>query len=399
MASKSRRGWWIGGLLTLIVLGGGGYALKGALKPKKDIDPAKLVAVEQGNLARSVVATGKVQPKTKVEVKSKASGIVKRIFVDYGQMIRAGQLLLELDREELQARVREANANLQAAEAAATASEATLVRTEGEAEAPELPFLKNAVQRAVRLQKDGLISSAAVEDAEKAYQLALNKQMTATRAIAVSRAEVGRTRAQVAQAKAALERAEEDLRNATIVSPMDGLVLSRDVEVGDAVSSILVLGSAAKPMFTLGDVSDVFVLGKVDQADIGKVFLGQNARIVVESFKDKTFAGAVTKISPFGVEKENVTSFEVRVSIKNPGGELKANMSANAEIVLEERENVVLIPEAALIYDEKRAAFVEIPKPAAETGKEKRAVELGISNGVKTQVMRGLSVGEKVILQ
>ena len=121
----------------------------------------------------------------------------------------------------------------------------------------------------------------------------------------------------LAQSKAALDNAEEDLHNSTIVSPIDGLVLSRDVNVGDAVSSILVLGSQATPIMTLGDVSEVYVQGKVDEADIGKVYLNQPARIVVESFKDKKFTGKVTKISPLGKEKDNVTTFEVRVSIAN----------------------------------------------------------------------------------
>ena len=146
--------------------------------------------------------------------------------------------------------------------------------------------------------------------------MAINKQTAARRNVAVNQAEVAR-------AQAALERAQNDLRNSTIVSPMDGLVLSRDVEVGDAVSSILVLGSQATLIMTLGDVGSVYVLGKVDEADIGKVYMGQPARIVVESFKDKKFEGKVTKISPLGVVKDNVTTFEVRVSIQNPGGELQ----------------------------------------------------------------------------
>src|ERR671935_2535619 len=116
---------------------------------------------------------------------------------------------------------------------------------------------------------------------------------------------------------------------------------------------------------TLGDVSDVYVLGKVDEADIGKVYFNQPARIVVESFKDKKFDGKVTKISPFGVEKDNVTTFEVRVSIRNPGGELKANMSANAEIILEEHKNVLRIPEGAVLYDKDKKASVEVPAPNA----------------------------------
>src|SRR5260370_32790214 len=171
-----------------------------------------------------------------------------------------------------------------------------------------------------------------------------------------------------------------------IVSPMDGLVLSRDVEVGSAVSSILVLGSQATLIMTLGDVSSVYVLGKVDQADIGKVYIGQPARIVVESFKDKKFEGKVTKISPQGKEKDNVTTFEVRVSISNPGGELKANMSANAEILLEEKKNVLMAPEAAMIYDKDRNAKIEIPDPNGPNAKKKVDVKLRISNALTTQL-------------
>jgi HlyD family secretion protein len=190
-----------------------------------------------------------------------------------------------------------------------------------------------------------------------------------------------------------------DLRNATIVSPMDGLVLSRDVEVGDAVSSILVMGSQATLIMTLGDVSDVYVLGKVDEADIGQVYMGQPARIVVESFKDKKFEGKVTKISPLGQEKDNVTTFEVRVSIKNPTGELKVNMSANAEIILEERKGILLVPESALVYDKERKPSIEVPDRSATNGRRKVAVQLGISNGVKAELKAGLKEGEKLVLQ
>jgi HlyD family secretion protein len=369
------------------------------MRPSTEIDPAKLATVEQGDIARSVVATGKIQPLVKVDVKSKASGIVKQLLVHYGDRVTKGQVLAELDKEELQARVREARATLQASEAAAQAAEAAYERNKVEAEGTDLPFLKANWDRAQQLYRDGLIAKSVLEDAEKAYQIALNRQSAALRNVAVTRAEIARSKAQVAQAAAALERAEEDLRNSTIVSPMDGLVLSRDVEVGDAVSSILVLGSQATLVMTLGDVSEVYVLGKVDEADIGKVYLDQPARISVESFKDKKYEGRVTKISPLGRERDNVTTFEVRVSILNPGGELKANMSANAEIILEEKKGVLLIPEAAVVYDKDRNASVEIPDPKAEKGKRKLAVKLGISNGIKTEIASGLNAGDKVVLQ
>lgn len=395
---KSRRRWiWAG--VIVVLLAGAGFGVRAALKPDNKIDPSKIASIERGNIARSVVATGKIEPRATVEVKSKASGIVKQIFVNYGDFVKQGQVLADLDKEELQARLREAKANLQAAQATEESAMASLERNKVEAEGPDLPFLKSAMDRARQLHKEGLIAKNLVEDAEKAYQMALNKQVSAARNLAVSRAEITRAKAQVAQAQAMLERAEEDLRNSTITSPIDGLVLSRNVEVGNAVSSILVMGSQSTLLFTLGDVGDVFVRGKVDQADIGKVYMNQPARIVVESFRDRKFEGKVYRISPYGVEKDNVTTFEVQVSIHNPGHELKANMSANAEIILEEKPNVLLVPEAAVVYDKQRNASVEIPDSTAEKGRKKIPVKLGISNGVKTELVAGLAQGQKVILQ
>src|SRR5580704_13794847 len=397
-SKKRRRRIIIASIVGLVVIGGG-YGVYAALKPSHDIDPSKLAAVERGDLARVVVATGKIQPRSKVEIKSKASGMVKQLLVDYDDKVKQGQVLAELDKVQLQVIVGEAQANYQAAQAARDSATATLERNKVDAEGPDVPFLKLNMERAEQMYKDGVMSKSLVEDAEKNYQMALNKQVSAQRTLMVSKAEIAKCEAQVAQAKASLENAQEDLRNSTIVSPIDGLVLSRDVNVGDAVSSILVLGSQATLIMTLGDVSEVYVQGKVDEADIGKVYLNQAARIVVESFKDKKFTGKVTKISPLGKEKDNVTTFEVRVSISNPTGELKANMSANAEIVLEEKKNVLMVPEASLIYDKDRKASVEIPEPKTDNGKKKIPVQLGISNGVKTEITSGLTEKQQVILQ
>jgi HlyD family secretion protein len=209
---------------------------------------------------------------------------------------------------------------------------------------------------------------------------------------------VSEARAKVAQQRAAVARVEEDLRNATLKAPVRGMVLSRDVEVGSPVSSILNLGANATLVMTIGDIDHVFVRGKVDEADIGRVRLAQPARISVETFKDKKFEGKVTQISPIGVEKDNVTTFEVEVSIDNPGNALKANMTANAEIVLEEHPDSLIIPEAAVSYDAKRQAFVDVPAPAEKSGVKRVPVKHGVGNGTKTQVVEGLKAGDKVVL-
>jgi HlyD family secretion protein len=363
------------------------------------IDPSKLAKVEKGDLAKSVVATGKIQPIVKTDIKSKASGIVKKWYVDAGERVKTGTLLVELDKDEITAQVRQARAFLEAAEAQSRASKADLERAKVDAEGPDVPLLKRAYERAVNMAKDGVVSQAQLDDAQKNYEMSLNKQQVAKANLIVLKAKSAQADAQVAQAQASLKQLEEQLGYTTITAPMDGLILSRNVEVGDAVSSILVLGSSATLVMSEGDTSEVYVLGKVDESDIGKVYLGQPARIKVESFKDKTFTGRVTKISPMGTEKDNVTTFEVRVSITNPGGELKAAMTANAEIILEEHKATLMIPEGAIIYDKDKKASVEVPDPQAKDGKRKIAVKLGISNGAKAEVLDGLKEGQQVVLQ
>jgi len=394
---KRKRLLYAGGsllALVLIVLG-----VTAATRGGTKIDPTKLAKVERGDLAKSVVATGKVEPITKVEIKSTASGIVKKLLVDAGDRVKKGQVLCELDRDEIEAQVNSARAQLLASQAAERGAGADLARAKVDAEGPDVPLLKRAYDRAMRMAKEGVVSQSSLDDAQKNYALALNKQNVAKAQVLVLTAKEKQAAAQVQQDKANLAQLEEQLSYTTITSPIDGVILSRDVEMGDAVSSILVLGSSATLIMTLGDTSQVYVKGKVDESDIGKVYLGQPARIKVESFKDKTFHGKVTKIAPMGVEKDNVTTFEVRVSINNPGGELKANMTANAEIILEEHKNVLQIPEGALIYDKDKKTYVQVPDPSAKDGARKVAINAGISNGAKTEVLSGLKEGEQVVLQ
>jgi HlyD family secretion protein len=363
------------------------------------IDQTKLAKVERGDLAKSVVATGKVEPITKAEIKSKASGIVKRILMDAGDRVKAGQVLVELDKEEIQARVRASKAQWEGAQASYAAAEADLERAKVDAEGPDVPLLKRAYERAKGMEKEGVVSQAQLDDAQKNYEMAVNKQNIARANLIVAKSKVAQAEASVAQSRANLEQAQEEFRNSTIVAPIDGLVLSRDVEVGDAVSSILVLGSQATLVMTVGDVHEVYVKGKVDESDVGKIDVARQARIKVESFKDKTFSGKVTKISPMGTEKDNVTTFEVRVSIDNATGELKANMTANAEIILEEHKQVLMIPEGAIVYDNDKKASVELADTKAKDGKRKIPITVGISNGAKTEVVAGLNEGQQVVLQ
>jgi HlyD family secretion protein len=398
-ARKNKRKLWIwGGIVVLVIAVILGITLVASGSSTK-IDPSQLAKVDRGDIARSVVATGKVQPITKVEVKSKASGIVTKLFVDINAHVRQGQLLGQLDQIEILAQVAAQKAQLAAAESNAHAASASIEYDKVSAEAPDLPMYKNTYERAVQMSKEGVVSKQALDDAQQKYLFAANTRDKAVAQITVDNAKLRQAQSQVAEAQASLRQLEEQFSYTTITSPMDGIVLSRDVEVGDAVSSILVLGSTATLVMTIGDTTQVYVQGKVDESDIGKVYLGQPARIKVESFKDKTFYGKVTKIAPLGVEKDNVTTFEVRVSIDNPGGELKANMTANAEIILDEHKNVLTVPEQAVIYDKSRNASVEVPDAKQKNGRRKVAIKAGISNGTKTELLSGLNSGDTVILQ
>jgi len=363
------------------------------------LDPNKLGKVTRGDVARSVVATGKIQPITKVEVKSKASGIVEKLYVDINNVVKKGQPLAQLDQEEILAQVSAQRAQLASTEANVTMLEAAIDQDKVNAAAPDLPMYKTSLDRYREMQKEGVVSRQALDDSNRDYLAALTKRDSAKAQIGVDTAKLKQARAQVMQSQASLKQLEEQLGYTTIVAPMDGVILSRDVEIGDAVSSILVLGSTATLIMTEGDTSEVYVQGKVDEADIAHVYMGQPARIKVESFRDRLFYGKVTKIAPMGVEADNVTTFEVRVSINNPGGELKANMTANAEILLDEHKGVLMVPENAVIYDGQKNALVEIPDKSQKEGKRKIPVKIGLSNGSVTEIISGLKEGQQVVLQ
>src|SRR6201996_792352 len=395
---RRTRWWWWGGIgaVVLIAILGVGIAARGS---HTKIEPSRLAKVTRGDIAKSVVATGKIQPITKVELKSKASGIVEKLYVDINQPVHKGQVLAQLDQQEILAQVAAQKAQLAAAEANVVTYKANIAEDKVNALAPDLPMYQQTYQRNLEMEKEGIVSQQTLDNAERDYLANKNKQQSAAAQILVDDAKLRQAQAQVQQAQASLDQLNEQLSYTTLTSPMDGVVLSRDVEVGDAVSSILVLGSTATLVMTIGDTHQVYIKGKVDESDIGKVYMGQPARIKVQSFPGKSFIGKVTKIAPLGVEKDNVTTFEVQVSIDNPGGELKSNMTANAEIVLEEHKHVLTVPDQAVLYDKDRNASVWVPDPHGRGGHRVVNVKTGLSNGSRVEIISGLKAGDTVVLQ
>src|SRR5690242_5343669 len=195
---KSRKTLIVSVLVLLVVAGVWGFtALTGA---STTIDPAKITVVERGTMRRSVVATGKVEPITKVEIKSKANGIIEKLLVDVDQVVEPGQVLAELDKVNLSAAVRQARANLQAAEAAREAAIAQLKKNEIEAESPDVAFARRNADRGQQLFDQKLVSQSQLDDAKSALEQAENRQRAAAGQLVIARAHVTEATAQVAQA-------------------------------------------------------------------------------------------------------------------------------------------------------------------------------------------------------
>ena len=346
---------------------------------------SKTATIAREDIARVVLATGKIEPLTRVELKSRASGVVEQLLVDVADRVEAGQVVADLDKVTLEARVREARGSFEAARA-------ELEKAQIEAEPTEFEFAQKDLDRTKELFAKELVSRADMDKSEKDFRMASSRYQSARSRLAVAKA-------QLIRAQAELDRADEELRNSRILSPIEGIVLSRDVEVGNAVASVISAASGGTQIMTIADVSKMHVTGKVPESDVGKISIGMPARIGVESFRDEKFSGQVSRISPLGLEQDNVTSFEVEVVIDDDTHRLKTGMTANAEIILEEHHQAVVVPEAAIIYGESGETSVEVPDADSETGKKKVAIKTGISNGVKTEVLEGLKESDQVVLR
>ena len=398
---------------TALVLVVGFIAFSNVFRSEASVPEERLVEIKRGNLALSVVATGSIEPVTTVELKSKSSGLVQSIYVEEGDLVREGQILIELDKELLRAELRETEANRLAAVARQQEAESNHLSAVNMKQKlgldvnnleDKVAFHKKQVNRYENLSRERLIPHSELEVRERelqeaTFELAALKSELLMQDSRIGAAEkaVARVAAEVSQAQAVLDRAAENLRNSTIRSPLAGTILKRHVEVGDAVSSILQLGSQATLLMTLGDMAEVFFEGRVDETDIGKIFVDQQARVKVDAYRDRPFPGKVLRIAPLGEEEDNVIGFEVRVSITDPEQILRAQMSANAEIIIEEKEDILLIPENAVVYGKDRNTFAEVYDPAEENQSRRVQIEIGISDGTTTELVSGLPEGETVI--
>jgi HlyD family secretion protein len=389
-------------VILLVCVGAGILFLRWNDRPAA-IPPERLTEPRKGNIVRGVVAVGRVEPRTRLDVKSKANGIITKLFVDVSDTVKTGQTLVELDRDILDSRVAEANGKLDQARGAVASAKAEVDRLEIEKKDPEIVFATRNWERAQSLHANRILSDDERDQARDRFDKSDYKIRLLEAQLGVARAALKSADGKVKEVEAQAELARQELQEATIVSPIDGVVLHRFLELGDSVSSIRVAGGNATTIMTLGDLSELYVDGEVDEVDVGKIISEQRirpdliAKVTIESFKDRVFHGKVARIAPLGLEDSNgIVTFEVRIILENPERLLLANMTANSQIVLEEKKDVLLLSQGALLT-ERDARYTMVYDP--KTGQTvRRDVVTGISDGSQVEIAKGLEAGEKVLI-
>jgi len=342
----------------------------------------RTATVERSAIAKTVVATGKIEPKSRIEVKSKIGGIINKFFVEEGDVVKIGQKLAEVS-------------------PGATPIEMVQARNEVKAAAFNKENAEFLFNRAKELVKDNLMSQQEYERIKTSYETAKSRYYSAMAQLQVlgkgtlTKGIEDEITLTEEDKKSIAREAEEALASMTIVSPINGIVLSRDTDEGTAVIPIS-SAYGGTVIMTIADVSEVHFKGDVDEADIGYVETGMDLRIQVESYADKFFNGVLTRISPLGREKNNIVNFEVKARVTDEDKILRVGMTADAEIILTKHENALVIPEGAIMYEQEET-YVYLQDLSTEEGKKKIPVKVGITDGIKTEVVEGLNEGDKIV--
>lgn len=315
----SRRGTYLAGALVLLALAGGGYywmADGSSTRFQYSTSP-----LARGSLNVIVTATGSVQPTDQVDVSSELSGTIRSVNVTYNSVVKAGDVLAELDTNKLQADTQSARAKLASARANVVKAEAEL-----NAARTKLDRLKSLVDNRVSTQQD-------LDAAQYAFDAA------------VAAKEINE--ASVLSAEADLRLAEVNLAKAKIVSPIDGVVLTRDVDPGQTVASSL----SAPVLFTIaGDLRQMELQVAVDEADVGQVETGQQAKFTVDAYPEKTFPAAIETVRFASETTSNVVTYKAILTVDNKDMLLRPGMTATADITVQSVADALLIPNAALRY-------------------------------------------------
>lgn len=341
---RGRGLWFAGGGLALLLLSWGVFG------GEKDEDPYRIAAVDRGAITRVVSATGTLQPLVSANVGATVSGPVIEVLADFNSQVTANQVLARLDPTPFQQRIVQAQATLAQAQA-------------------QLAVAESDYQRYVLLQQRGFASEQ------------LMSQQRAARDTA---------RAAVSQASASVASARTDLDRSVIRSPIAGVVVDRQVNVGQPVASSL---QAATLFVIAQDLSRLQANIVVDEADIGEVNEGQAVRFTVDAFPDREFEGRVSQVRQQGVAESGVVSYTVVVEADNPGRQLLPGMTANAEIVLEQRDDVLRLPNTALRFAPADPELVAQGR-ALLSGGERRGGASGAEAQAQTRGERAVAGGQ-----
>ena len=368
--------------------------------PKKPTYEYVTVAAQRGDVVRIVSASGKIRALNTIKVGSEISGQVSRVFVDYNSPVTAGQPLAEIDPTRVQARVTQAEAQVQLSRASLAQAEAGLARARTDIEIQGREFARRK-----ELSERGFTSKTGLDQSANAVAAAQSAVKTAA-------AGVVSARAQIRQREAELQSAMLDLNRTRILAPASGTVINKLVEPGATVAA-----SFQTPnLFEIAsDMGVMQVEASVDEADIGEVRVGQPVRFTVDSYPDQTFRATVRQIRTSASEAQNVVSYLVILQVQNPEGKLLPGMTANVEIITGARPAVLRVPSAALRFrpregdrpkkEEVRVKAGVKPPPSvwlasADPYKpQRRAVRVGLRGEDFVEIAAGLKPGERVLVR
>jgi HlyD family secretion protein len=301
----------------------------------------KTTPVTRGSLRSTVTATGTMNAVTTVLVGTQVSGTIKKLYVDFNSKVKKGQIIAEIDPATYQAQVDQAMANVLVAKANVAKARATMEDS------------RKTMDRNSQLFSENLIARSDLDTAAANYD--------------ANNAQLGASTAQVAQTEAALRFAETNFRYTKIVSPVDGVVVSRNVDVGQTVAASF----TTPTLFTIAqDLTKMQIDTSVDEADIGKIKVGQNVEFNVDAYPENTFQGVVDQIRIAPITVQNVVTYDVVIKVDNADLRLKPGMTANVTIVVVSKDSVLKIPNAALRFRPSEKDGVTVSKgPADKTGK------------------------------
>jgi len=328
-----------------------GGAVYFALSRGADAPTYRMAKIERGAIVSGVSASGTLAAVVTVQVGSQISGLVKEMLVDFNSEVRQGQLIARLDPATFEARLKQAEADLALAKASVKTQQASVMKSRA-----SLANTEKDLTRQRALSKEGYAAAATLEKSQSAYD-------TAQAELGMAQAQVENAEAMVMKQEAVVNAARIDLDRTYIRAPVDGTVISRDVDVGQTVAATM----SAPVLFKIAqDLHKMQVEVRVDEADVGRIREGQRASFTVDSFQGRTFIGAVSQIRKAATTIQNVVTYSVLVSADNDDLRLLPGLTANVRIVIDERANVLKIPNAALRFRPVGVAPAPLGEPAEE---------------------------------